>query len=291
MFAASLACVFLPRNGAAGVKFFYTLADDGIWKAVNVRFGIIASCVVAVFALAGVAADFAGVKGLIYFSMAETAVYCLAALYAYVFARKLYFEKFPDSPRAGGRAAVGPESCAPGKLSGFERALFAFYILSTAALFFWLRPVRTPLGRDARNPLQFGGRGRRIYGGGRLFHGDFGDFAFGERARGGGGICGLALLQGGEGNFHAACVRAVFRAIIRLPVGDGGLFGARGARKFRQTRNSLGVERAFRCGGRRIFGPKRLRGLRPVLPLEKLRAGGAEIIVARALRAVSIFRV
>lgn len=145
MFAASLACVFLPRNGAAGVKFFYTLADDGIWKAVNVRFGIIASCVVAVFALAGVAADFAGVKGLIYFSMAETAVYCLAALYAYAFARKLYFEKFPDSPRAGGRAAVGQESCASGKLSGFERALFAFYILSTAALFFWLRGLCEPL--------------------------------------------------------------------------------------------------------------------------------------------------
>lgn len=138
MFAASLACVFLPRNGAAGVKFFYTLADDGIWKAVNVRFGIIASCVVAVFALAGVAADFAGVKGLIYFSMAETAVYCLAALYAYAFARKLYFEKFPD-------AAVSPEFCAPGKLSGFERALFAFYILSTAALFFWLRGLCEPL--------------------------------------------------------------------------------------------------------------------------------------------------
>ena len=145
MFAASLACVFLPRNGAAGVKFFYTLADDGIWKAVNVRFGIIASCVVAVFAFAGVAADFAGVKGLIYFSMAETAVYCLAALYAYAFARKLYFEKFPDSPRAGGRAAVGLESCASGKLSGFERALFAFYILSTAALFFWLRGLCEPL--------------------------------------------------------------------------------------------------------------------------------------------------
>ena len=98
MFAASLLCIFVPRNGAVGVRFFYTLADDEIWKAVNVRFGIAASCVVAVFALAGAAADFAGAEEFIYFAVAEAAAYGLVALYAYALAKKLYFKKFPDSP-------------------------------------------------------------------------------------------------------------------------------------------------------------------------------------------------
>ena len=105
MFAASLICAFVPRNGAVGVKFFYPLADDEIWKAVNVRFGIAASCVVAVFALAGAAADFAGAEELIYFAVAEAAAYGLVALYAYALAKKLYFKKFPDSPGPKGRAA------------------------------------------------------------------------------------------------------------------------------------------------------------------------------------------
>ncbi len=145
MFAASLICVFVPRNGAVGVKFFYTLADDEIWKAVNVRFGIAASCVVAVFALAGAAADFAGAKELIYFAVAETAAYGLVALCAYALAKKLYFKKFPDSPRAEERAAGKSGFCAPKKMSGFERALFILYVLAAAALFFWLRGLCGPV--------------------------------------------------------------------------------------------------------------------------------------------------
>lgn len=145
MFAASLLCIFVPRNGVAGVRFFYTLADDEIWKAVNVRFGIAASCVVAVFALAGAAADFAGAEEFIYFAVAEAAAYGLVALYAYALAKKLYFKKFPDSPGPKGRAAGKSGFCAPKKMSGFERALFIFYIFATAALFFWLRGLCGPV--------------------------------------------------------------------------------------------------------------------------------------------------
>ena len=128
-----------------GVKFFYTFADDEIWKAVNVRFGIAASCVVAVFALAGAAADFAGAEELIYFAVAETAAYGLVALCAYALAKKLYFKKFPDSPEAKGRAAGKSGFFAPKKMSGFERALFIFYVLAAAALFFWLRGLCGPV--------------------------------------------------------------------------------------------------------------------------------------------------
>ena len=128
MFAASLICAFVPRNGAVGVRFFYTLADDEIWKAVNVRFGIAASCVVAVFALAGAAADFAGAEEFIYFAVAEAAAYGLVALYAYALAKKLYFKKFPDSPEPKGRAAGKSGFCAPKKILGFERVLFFTFL-------------------------------------------------------------------------------------------------------------------------------------------------------------------
>lgn len=152
MFAASLICVFVPRNGAVGVKFFYTLADDEIWKAVNVRFGIAASCVVAVFALAGAAADFAGAEELIYFAVAETAAYGCCALRLRP-RKKLYFKKFPDSPEAKGRAAGKSGFFAPKKMSGFERALFIFYVLAAAALFFWLRGCAGRFGTRLSQPI------------------------------------------------------------------------------------------------------------------------------------------
>lgn len=71
--------------------------------------------------------------------------YGLVALCAYALAKKLYFKKFPDSPEAKGRAAGKSGFCAPKKMSGFERALFIFYIFAAAALFFWLRGLCGPV--------------------------------------------------------------------------------------------------------------------------------------------------
>ena len=147
LFITSAITIFVKRNKYIGVKLPYTLADDEIWRAVNRRFGILICALVLFFsAFAFILGDI-DYKSQMELIVPESVLISAIMVYCFIYAKKLYIKKYPDSTVAV-EVASKSGKFSLNKINKFDLNFFFLYILVTALIFQWQYDLALPLWNE-----------------------------------------------------------------------------------------------------------------------------------------------